>query len=284
MAEWNPDDWNPDGTYKRRKRFKPVTLIAYRTDAIVKRSYTPACAGQKDAVRGRVGAAPSRRSLNNLVFLLNNCDTPMRSMFTITMTDKTHARNSVEFHKQTLRNALQRMRWAGINQYCWVREFQGNDSVHWHVFTDLSVMSKPGAVSKRKSKEWSEWMVASIRERGRITNDCARKMVTPSVDGFVGCIRVEQLKGNEGGKYAGKEGSKRFQKIAPPRWRRGGCWWYASRNIKCSPIGEIKVNGANLNQATVEINGVEQEIAYRNQYNRGLRYANGKLNDESWIG
>ena len=277
MAEWNPDDWTPEGRYKYKPTFKPVTLVRYRTDAVVQRSYTPVCAGQTDTVRGRVGAAPSRRSLNNLVFCLNNCDVPMKSMFTVTMSYRTHLVNSVAFHRKSLSLTIQRLRDTGVNQYLWVREFQENQSVHWHVFTDLNVMSKPGAVSKRKSREWSLWFAKSIRRRGWITNGCFHRMTTPSVDGFEGCIRVEQLKGSEAGRYAGKEGSKRFQKDAPPRWVRGGSWWDKSRNIKCTPIDEVKVNGDKLSQATIEINGCETKIAHRLQYNRGRdgNYATG---------
>lgn len=273
MAEWNPDDWTVDGRYKKKPTFKPVTLIRYRTDAVVKRSYKPVCAGQTDAARGRVGTEPSRRSLNNLVFLLNNCDVPMRSMFTITMSDKVHARNSVAFHKKSLSLAIQRMRYQGVSQYVWVREFQDNQTVHWHVFTDLNVMSKPGAVSKRKSWDWSEWLAKSIRKRGEITKRCFRNMTTPGKDGFEGCIRVEQLKGSEAGRYAGKEGAKRFQKKAPAKWKRGGAWWDKSMNITCTPIDEVKVNGDKLSQAKVNIQGNEVEIAHRLQYNRG-RYGN----------
>lgn len=269
MAEWNPDDFTLDGTYKFKSTFKPTTLICYRTDAVVKRSYKPTCAGQNEVKRGKVGAAPSRRSLNNLVFLLNNCDKPMRSMLTLTMADQVSQRNSVEFHNKTLKLALQRLRDLGNEQYCWIREFQNNGSVHWHIFTSLNAMSRPGAISKRKSKEWSDWLTRRYVKHGWCNPRCEYNMTHAAQDGFVGCCRFEQLRGNEAGRYAGKEGSKRFQKKARGKWKNAGCWWYASRNVKCTPICERKFNGDKLAQAKVTINGVEQEIAYRLQYNLG---------------
>lgn len=254
--------------------FKPPQLRTmdvqqYRTDGVVvSRSYTPACAHQPTE-RGSIGGRPSKRSLNRLVFLLNNCDNIMQSMFTITMADEVSKRNSVEFHKGTLKAAIQKMRRDGINQYCWVREFQANGSVHWHVFTDLKV-GVPGAVNIELTQHWSRWMVERYRQ-GWINDRCASNMTRRGKDGFEGCVRVEQLHGDIGGRYAGKEGSKRFQKIAPKRWRDGGAWWRASRNVQCTP-GDIKrLAVESLDHAEVKINGKTRYIPYRVQFNKGTR-------------
>ena len=241
----------------------------YRTDAVVvSRSWKPACAHQTTE-RGRVGGRPSMKSLNRLVFLLNNCDVPMQSMFTVTMADEVSKRNSVEFHQATLKAALQKMRRDGINQYTWVREFQKNGSVHWHVFTDLWVGS-PGSVNNELSCHWSRWMVSRYEE-GWINERCRRNMTTASKDGFVGCVRVEQLHGDIGGRYAGKEGSKRFQKIAPKRWRAGGRWWGNTRSMSCTPEKITRLSVEALEHAEVKINGKTRHIPYRVQFNRGTR-------------
>jgi len=266
-----PKDWTPENhayaveVLKNRRRTMDVQQ--YRTDAVVvSRSWTPACA-HVESKRGRVGGRPSKRSLNNLVFKLNNCDVPMQSMFTVTMTPQVSRRNSVDFHQATLAACLQKMRREGIGQYCWVREFQENRSVHWHIFTDL-VVSTSGNVNKDMSSHWSHWMVDRCRQ-GWINERDALKMVSPSWDGFAGCVRVEQLIGNAGGRYAGKEGSKRFQKVAPKRWKHGGNWWYPSRNIKCTPIGLKRLSVEALEHAEVKINGKTRHIPYRVQFNKG---------------
>lgn len=252
-----------------RKSLKTMDLEQYRTDAVVvSRSWKPACASQPSE-RGRVGGRPSMKSLNRLVFLLNNCDVPMQSMFTITMADEVSKRNSVEFHRGTLKAALEKMRRDGVNQYTWVREFQGNGSVHWHVFTDLKV-GLAGAVNEKLSNHWSHWMVDRYRQ-GWINARCALNMTNKSRDGFVGCVRVEQLHGDIGGRYAGKEGSKRFQKIAPKRWRHGGRWWGNSRSMVCTPNGVKRLAVESLEHAEIKINGKTRHIPYRVQFNKGTR-------------
>ena len=266
-----PREWTPDNhafaTEVLRNRRRTMDVQQYRTDAVVvSRSWKPACAHQPTE-RGCVGGRPSKKSLNRLVFLLNNCDIPMQSMFTITMSDEVSRRNSVEFHQSTLKAALQKMRRDGITQYTWVREFQRNGSVHWHVFTDLWVAA-PGVVNEELSSIWSHWMVDRYRD-GWINARCALNMTNSSRGGFVGCVRVEQLHGDIGGRYAGKEGSKRFQKIAPARWANGGRWWGNSRNMNCTAGNIKRLSVEALEHAEVKINGKTRHIPYRVQFNKG---------------
>lgn len=268
-----PRDWTPENhayaVEVLKNRRKTMDVQQYRTDAVVvSRSWTPACA-HVESKRGRIGGRPSKRSLTNLVFKLNNCDVPMESMFTVTMTPQVSRRNSVKFHQGTLAACLQKMRRDGIGQYCWVREFQENRSVHWHIFTDLEVQAN-GKVNYDLSQHWSHWMVDRCKQ-GWIGDKDALKMISPSWDGFAGCVRVEQLKGDAGGRYAGKEGSKRFQKVAPDRWKHGGNWWYASRNIKCTPLGIKRLSVEALEHAELKINGKTRHIPYRVQFNKGTR-------------
>ena len=261
----------------KRPTLKTMDLQQYRTDAVVvSRSWKPACADQPSQ-RGVVGGRPSRRSLNNLIFLLNNCDVIMQSMFTITMPDQVSRRNSVEFHQATLKAALQKMRRDGIRQYCQVREFQKNGSVHWHVFTDLCV-GQPNEVNSDLSSHWSIWM-ADRCSQGWCSSDCYYKMTHSSSDGFVGCVRVEQLSGDIGGRYAGKEGGKRFQKIAPKRWVNAGRWWSASRNVKCSPVAVKRLAVEALEHAEMQINGKTRHIPYRVQFNKGTHPNGGRLSE-----
>lgn len=255
---------------KLRSGIKFSRLITYRTDAVLDRTYTPKCAGTVTEHCGTVGNKPSRRSLQRLVFLLNNCDVPMQSMLTLTIQAEVSRRNPVATHKLWLSNALQRLRDRGTSQYCWVREFQDETrSVHFHVFTD-DVVGEPGGVDVPSSKDWSRWTIKHYQRHGWISDSAAAKMIATSYDGFVGCCRVEQLKSNAGGRYAGKEGGKRYQKVAPKRWRNSGRWWAASRNVICTPTGEKKIHGRYLERTTVEVNGELIEVPHRIQFNKGM--------------
>lgn len=249
------------------------TIDVYRTDAVLVRSYKPACAGS-DAGRGKIGAAPSPRSLQRLVFLLNNSDVPFLSMFTFTMTPHCSRTNSVDRHRAMLRNILQRLRDHGVGQYCWVREFQGNASVHWHVFTDKHV-GKPGEVNNDLTDEWSHWFATSYY-RGKTETEAAKasryRMIHGNGADFRGCCRVEQLRSHAAGRYAGKEGAKRFQKRSPERWRNGGAWWRPSRNVKCTPIKTVSVYPSTIKESSVTLpDGRILSVPNKIQFCRGLK-------------
>lgn len=251
-----------------RSDFKPSILETYRTDAVLVRSYTPACAGTVSK-GAKILNKPSRRSLNRLVFLLNNCDIPMRSMLTITIQKDVEQKNSVEFHIATLKAALQKLRRDGCGQYVWVREYQEKyKTVHWHIFTDMVVGDVGGEVNTLLSRSWSSWMVNRY-EKAWCPAKHAQHMRFGDGKEFKGCCRFEVLHGEAGGQYAGKEGSKRHQKEPPERWKGAGAWWRGSRGITCTPTGTKKVNGARLEAATVKIKGEEFEVPYRVQFNRG---------------
>lgn len=274
-SETIQDPWESAEDFAKRKSLrsgiKLSTLVTYRTDAVLVRSYKPACAGTITKEKGTIGGKPSKRSLQRLVFLLNNCDVPMTAMLTITMRDVVCHRNTVAFHRKTIRLACQRLRDNGVNQYCWVREFQGNGRVHWHIFTDQNCNANAKGIDYDESKRWSRWLVNRCKRYGWCNDESARKMMADSYDGFVGCCRLERLKSDAGGRYAGKEGAKRYQKVAPKRWTNGGAWWRASMNVKCTPTGERKINGRYLEAATVKINGKEIDVPHRIQFNKGKK-------------
>ena len=268
------DPWETEKMFqdrlKARSKIKFSTLLTYRTDAVLLRSYKPACAGTVTTSKGTVGGRPSRRSLQRLVFVLNNCDIPMSSMLTITMRDQVCFRNTVAFHRETIRLACQRLRDTGCGQYCWVREFQSGGRVHWHIFTDDKIEGPGGSIDRENSKAWSRWLVNRCKKKGWCNAESERLMMADSYDGFIGCCRLEKLKGPDaGGRYAGKEGSKRYQKLAPKRWRNGGAWWRCSYSVTCTPTGEKKIHGRYLQKTTVEIDGQEREVPHRIQFGKG---------------
>jgi len=261
--------------FENRESFS--TLIQYRTDAVLKRSYTPACAGHKSQ-RGKIDNKPSKRSLQRLVFLLNNCDVPMTTMITLTMPPKVNDSASVQQHKDFLFAAIKRLRRGKLkaSQAVWVREFQDNESVHWHIFTDGNIRENilPGMVDVTETDNWCQWMAKYYNDRGHCTAIDFKHMRIGNNADFHGCVRVERLFESAGGQYAGKEGAKRYQKHAPPKWDEGGRWWGRSGKITCTEIREQKVLTKNLDGCKIKTKlGEEIEVKYKNQFNRGV---NGK--------
>lgn len=271
------------GQALRDDKPKRAQVTVYRTDAVVnRRSWTPACAGTVGE-RGKIGAAPSSRSLRNLVFTLNNCDVPMRSMLTLTMSPLCHQLAEPGMHRKAFKLALQRLRDTGIRHWVWVREFQSNGSVHWHVFTERSV-AKPGDVNEDMTRDWIDYWSSLYWDRihkytGNVKAFAAKlkrsrwHMENGNGGDFRGCCRFEELKTEAAGRYASKEGAKRFQKIAPGDWMlEGGGWWRAARCVECTPIKTAYVNADSLSTQSVTIgNGNKIDVAMKLQYSLGLK-------------
>ena len=150
-----------------------------------------------------------------------------------------------------------------------VREFQGNGSVHWHVFTTVRV-AEPGEVCSRSSVEWSKWFASYYQKLGA-SAACVRKMTHGNGSDFIGCCRFEQLQTEAAGRYAGKEGAKRFQKLAPRKWRDGGAWWRASRNVTATPIETVEVAADDLTSSVIQNERGTFDIAHRIQFSLGLK-------------
>lgn len=89
---------------------------------------------------------------------------------------------------------------------------------------------------------------------------------------FGGCCQFERLLTHAAGRYAGKEGSKRYQKLAPKKWRSSGCaWWRCSSNVKCSPIDSIQVHPSKLDGVNMIIDeDREVEVLFKVQRNKGV--------------
>lgn len=264
------DGW---GERQRIRRANARTcLVRYRTDAVVKRSYTPGCAGTVTRSKGSVVGVPGHRSLQRLCFMLNNCDTPMATMLTLTMSSQVHRNNPPSLHKRCLKAALQRLRYRKEStQYCWVREHQENGSVHWHIFTDAATTS-PGQVDELESDYWRQWLVNYYVKNGNISERSRHYMRHGNGSDFKGCCRFERLLTSAAGRYAGKEGAKRYQKIAPKKWRRSGCaWWRCSGNVRCTPLDSIEVHPSKLDGVKINLDADrEVEVLFRVQRNKGL--------------
>ena len=289
-----PTGWNPDSGQSLAEFFatgrramaakgKRARVDVYRIDAVIdRRGWTPACAGTVSE-RGKIGNVPSSRSLQNLIFRLNNCDVPMRSMLTLTMTPLCHNLVPPAVHRKAFRNnALQRLRDMKVRDWLWVREFQGNGSVHWHVFTALDV-GAPGQVNEDLSHDWSIWWSALYWDRlitSPANKDHAKRrkisrarMERGNFKKFKGCCRWEQLKTEAAGRYAAKEGAKRFQKKAVGEWEHeGGAWWRSNKGMTCTPIRQEYVYTKDLASRTVDLpDGKQIDVAYKLQQSLGLK-------------
>lgn len=283
-----------DGTISTPVQSVPLgRLVCFRTDAVyVREGWTPKCAGT--VTEGKeIGGKPSRRSLQNLVFLLNNSDDLSRCMVTLTVHPWVEAAFSVVVHKRALEAYLQFSRRRGWGQYVWVREFQSIGSVHWHVFHSFECKASGddavGAevdleLSKEVSLWWAEYYgkktscercgVGAFADCEALGGECGRALRRMSASrsrDFVGACRVESLRDSAAGRYAGKEGAKRFQKEAPAKWQKAGAWWRGSRGIKCTPTKQVMVPFETLASSVIEVNGLVIDNVWRLQFSRGLK-------------
>ena len=269
--DWNPDDFFDDQRVARAN--KRCCLVRYRVDAIINRSYTPVCAGTVTKGHGTVTGTPSQKSLNSLCFVLNNSDVRFETMITATMARTVHRNNSVEIHKRALKAMLERLRRESEStQYCWVREHQENGSVHWHVFTD-AITETEGKVDYDRTKEWSRWLAKFYRKSGNVSDRDYYYMCNGDGSSeFLGCTQYERLQTDAPGRYAGKEGAKRFQKVAPKKWRRSGCaWWRCSGNVTCTPIETVLCCPKQLSGVMITNDqGSDFEVLFKVQRNKGV--------------
>jgi hypothetical protein len=164
-------------------------------------------------------------------------------MLTLTMTDKVARNNSVAFHKETRALACQKLRYHRITNYVWVKEFQSNQSPHWHFFTALDLGIDGYQVHESWSQKWKRWMVRRYRTKGWIDDRSAYYMMHGNGAEHVGCCRFEQL---------------------------GGRWWAASKGVKATPIDEVVVNADRIESCKVLIAGDVQDVGYKIQFGRGV--------------
>ena len=271
MNDQQKADWVARGRPATRKKSE---LKLYRTDAVLVRSYTPACAGTKSA-SANIGEKMSTRSTRNLIFILNNSDVPMRSMLTFTMTPEVNDAASVKQHRKIFKNALQHLRDKHCSQYVWVREFQENESLHWHIFAAFDCEPTSGDVDEHLTTHWSNWFCNQYQK------------LFPGLDytymrhgngsDFFGCVRVEKLRSDAAGRYAGKEGGKRLQKSPPEKWKQGGgAWWRNSKGLTCSVLDRVIVDVAEIDCGKIVANGKVLEVPYRVQFNASKKFGSRK--------
>ena len=266
-------DWSPDDFFAAQKRLKrTMTIDKYRNDAVVIRSYksTRTVVPPSD---NTIGGKPSKKSLSRLVFLLNNCDVPMVSMHTLTFQLRVAKILMPETASAMLKDALRKLRKSGGANYVWVREFTENGAVHYHIFSDYE-QSSNFEVDVAESKKWSSWWAKMTRRRTGdlvgLDNQYRLMEVGNGLD-FNGSVQVERLRSDAAGRYAGKEGAKRFQKVAPPGWERAGRWWGNNRGLKCTPLDRLQVRTSSLKSSMVTLpDGTCIDVPYKNQFGRGL--------------
>lgn len=265
-------DWTPEDFFSAQKMLKrTMTIDKYRNDAVVVRTYKTnrkVVPPQDHRVKG----APSRTSLNKLVFKLNNSDVKMISMHTITIQQDIAKTVTPDDGKMLLHACLQRLRRQGGTAYVWVREFTKSGNPHWHIFSNFATTSDE-EVDATVSVDWSKWFAKLLAVRlGYPSRHFLNflRMSNGNGSDFLGCVRVERLRSDAAGRYAGKEGAKRFQKVAPDGWQLAGRWWGASRSVKCTPQRRVQVRASSLRSKEVRMKcGKIIDVPYRNQFGRG---------------
>lgn len=265
-------DWSPDEFFAAQKRLKrTMSIDKYRNDAIVVRTYksTRTVVPPSDHT---IKGIPSKTSLSNLVFLLNNCDVPMVSMHTLTYQLRVAKILMPEVASGMLQDALRRLRKEGGKNYVWVREFTKKGAVHYHIFSDY-VQESPDEVDVEASRKWSRWWARMTRRRtGNLVGLDSQYHLMEVGNGsdFIGCVQIERLRDDAAGRYAGKEGAKRFQKVAPQGWERAGRWWANNQSLKCTPIRRCQVRTSSLKGASVKLpDGKVLDVPFKNQFGRG---------------
>lgn len=266
-------DWSPDDFFESQKKLKKtMTIEKYRTDAIVIRTYT-ATRKITPPEDNSVGGRPSKKSLSRLVFILNNCDQPMKTMHTLTFQSRVAKFLMPEVASAMLKDSLRKLKNEGASNYVWVREFTRKGTVHYHIFSDFETQSND-EVDVDLSRRWSKWWARMTRRRtGDIVglDEHYSSMESGNGADFAGCVRVERLRDDAAGRYAGKEGAKRFQKVAPPGWESAGRWWGKSKSVECTPLGRVQVRTSSLKGASVELaDGSSIDVPFKNQFGRGL--------------
>ena len=265
-------DWSPDEFFAEQKRLKRTMAIdKYRNDAIVVRTYetTRTVVPPSDHT---IGGKPSKKSLSRLVFILNNCDVPMVSMHTLTFQLRVAKILMPDVASGMLQDALRRLRNEGGRNYVWVREFTKKGAVHYHIFSDY-VQESSEEVDVAASRKWSRWWARMTRRRtGNLVglDGQYRLMEVGNGKDFLGCVQIERLRSDAAGRYAGKEGAKRFQKVAPQGWEKAGRWWANNQALKCTPVRRCQVRTSSLKGAKVKLpNGKVLDVPFKNQFGRG---------------
>lgn len=193
----------------------------------------------------------------------------MQSMMTVTMTPEVCNLASVPQHFAFREATCKRLKYQGYKNFVWVREFTEADVIHWHYFLENKVAA-PYQINLELCADWSRWMVNYYHTRIAMSERDRHYMANGNNDDHYGCCRWEGLGSDAGGRYAGKEGGKRYQKESPERFQPfGGRWHGTIGEVKCTKIASKKVAASTLHTVKVKIGGKEQVVATKTQYNRG---------------
>jgi len=194
----------------------------------------------------------TRDSRINLAVVLSNSTPVFDSMVTITGDPCSMADlESQGYAKRALDAILKSLKRKGMTHYCWVREYQKNGSLHFHIFTHgLAVAG--GSFDRGLSIEVSQtWAYIA----GKLVGYHNAKMARAS-------CRVERLR-KPAGCYAAKEASKRVQKS---KHGNGMAWWRCGRNTKIEQGQIEEVPISQMAGKNVESSGVVQFVPFTLQF------------------
>lgn len=204
----------PSSTLYARK------LKVYRTDVVVEygsRTDPP----EPDAARRASVTELSRKSLQRLVFTVQNTDIEFMGMITLTY-PAVYPENGREA-KRHLNRFLSWLRSVDCGAYVWFLEFQKRGAPHFHILTERDMSDRKGDISAR-------WYAAVG------SND--EKHLRAGT-------RAEAIRETDGARrYAAKYGAKRDQKTVPARFSDVGRFWGCSRAVKPVMRQEFDVYGS----------------------------------------
>lgn len=231
-----------------------IGMDVYTND--VKLRYTT----MREPVRGRRGNKKnitelSRKSLQNLVFLVQNTDVEFEGM--ITLTYPSEYPQSGEEIKRHLNRFLSWIRSGYCMRYVWFLEFQKRGAPHFHILTE-------GDMSPHKTAVSEAWY---------------RAVGSNDIKHLRAGTRTEKIRQSGGARnYAAKYGAKKEQKLVPPQFANVGRFWGASRGVKPVPVKSVDVYDMQtvidtLDSAGWEYTGVLRDSNVSILYNAGKALA-----------
>lgn len=230
-----------ENVFQRGQRFgdpdRPVELHFYRNDVVLKDpTVRMHPRGHHDGPkRGKI-CRLSPKSQKRMAFVANNTEVSLKGLLTLTYQADIAPKNG-RIAKKHLDSFLKFWRRSEYGQYLWFLEFTKNETVHFHMFTELApafprIKVDKGAEINLKetrffSQRWAEIVGAGGKAQEKMSRVSARFEAVRDIDGA--------------GRYASKYAFKREQKLVPLHYHDVGRFWGASRALKPTPHQETTI-------------------------------------------
>jgi len=262
----------------------------YKTDAKVIRVSTIERDGNNGAKRGKATKI-SRKSLENLNFLMQNTHTQFHSIITLTVPED-YPTDGKAFKKMLNAFLTWLRREFDKPSYVWIIEFQKRGAPHYHILTSVNLADYEGGLEPMKRGGYRR------RAHNYMTNhdlhyDASlewnnilfeNKYWNPKEQdrekGLRAGVEWEAIRKQDGAaRYISMYACKPHQKQIPPDYQNIGRAWGASRDVKahCQPITKIKGNEFIQMDLLAKAEWIGNDFVRRAGYLPKVLYGVGKL-------